>query len=190
MSAKWADVHGILPKRFSLPALSALAATSVTASWRRFPSKSTRATWIRRSPTKATFRTLSAHHETSGKWKPRPFSCCAVNRLACREPSTAVVTSNHGARARHSLSSRPNASSTPPTRSFAQAIPESEAPKNGGWPTSSWPAAVPLSTTASWHPSLCFYTAVGSHICRPAKKSWHLPCVRPRRNAVLTFVDP
>ena len=76
--------------------------------------------------TKATLPTPTAHHGTSGRWKPRPFPCCAVNPLACQEQSTAVVTSNHGARARHSPSVPPNASSAPPTKSYAQAIPASD----------------------------------------------------------------
>ena len=40
-----------------------------------------------------------------------------------------MVTSNHGARARNLPSGQPNASSTPPTKSFAQGTPESEAPQ-------------------------------------------------------------
>jgi len=34
-------------------------------------------------------------------------------------------------------------SSAPPTKSFAQAIPASDTPKNGDWPTSGWPALLP-----------------------------------------------
>jgi hypothetical protein len=44
-----------------------------------------------------------------------------VNPLACLELSKAVATSNRGARARHSPSGQPNASSAPLTKSFAQA---------------------------------------------------------------------
>ena len=138
--------------------------------------------------TKATFPTQSAHHGTSGKWKPRPFPCCVVNPLACLEPSTALVTFNHGARARHSLSGPPNASSTPLTKSFEQAIPESEAcTKSVGWPTPGWPGAPPFTKTASWHPSICFYTAIGSHICRPAKNSWQAACLHPVRLGACHF---
>ena len=66
-------------------------------------------------------RTPSAHDGISGRWKPRPFRCCAVSPLACQEQTIAVVTSNHGATARPLPSVPPNASSAPPTKSFAQA---------------------------------------------------------------------
>ena len=65
----------------------------------------------------------------SWKWKPRPFPCCAVSPFDYQERSTAVVTSNHGAKAKHSASVPPNASSTPLTKSFMQAIPASEVHK-------------------------------------------------------------
>ena len=79
------------------------------------------------TPKKATFRTPSAHHEISGKWKPRPSPCCVVSPLACREPSTAVVISNHGAGARYSPSAQRNASFAPPTKSFGQGTRENDA---------------------------------------------------------------
>jgi len=128
--------------------------------------------------TKATFRTPNAHHGTSGKWKPRPFPCCVVSLWACRERNTAVVTSDHGAKARHSPSGQPNASSARLTKSFAQGTPESESPKK---------RRLANRTLASRRSplydgklsSIYFYTAVGSHICRPAKNSWQATCLRP-----------
>ena len=86
----------------------------------------------------------SAHHGISGKGKPSRFPCCAVSPLACPEPST-EVTSNRGARAKHSPRGQPNVSSAPPTIFFALAIQVSEAqPKTaagqpeGGQPPFTW----------------------------------------------------
>jgi len=130
------------------------------------PSSMRLATLCLATRTKATLQTQNVHHGISGKWKPRPFPCCAVNPLACRGRSTAVVISNHGAKARHSASVPPNASFTPPTKSFAQAIRANETPrKNGGW----------LTRSASRH------CVIGSHICRPVKKSWQAGCTCPLR---------
>ncbi|OLD61161.1 MAG: hypothetical protein AUI53_06805 [Acidobacteria bacterium 13_1_40CM_2_60_7] len=77
----------------------------------------------------ATLRIPNVHHGISGRWKQRPFPCCAVSLLVCQERSTAVVTSNHEAKARHSPSGPPNASSMPQTKPFAQAIRASEVHK-------------------------------------------------------------
>jgi hypothetical protein len=54
-----------------------------------------------------------------------PYS--AVSALAYRERSAAGVTSNHGAKTGRLPSVPPNASSVPPTKSSAQAIPVSGA---------------------------------------------------------------
>ena len=116
-------------------------------------------------------------YETSNQ---RPFLCCVVNPMAYRERSTAVVISNHGAGARHSPSAQRNASFAPPTKSFAQAIPESESLKNtsAGQPPVGQPH---LPYTTSWQLSPLLQLALGSNICRPAKNSWQLPCQGPGR---------
>jgi len=133
------------------------------------------------TPTKATFRTPSAHHGKSEQWKPRPFPCCVVNPLACLEQSTAGVTSNHGARANRSPSVQPNAFSVLLIKFFELGTPESESPQKRRLANLRLTSRPPFTTTASWYPSLCLYTAVGSHICRPAKNSWQVACPHPLR---------